>query len=56
MVSITEGSQERKHSTKGGNEEKSATQEENCNIPFSLVISRMLAMTLILVMMRTGIT
>ena len=31
MVSITEGSQERRHSTKRGDEEKSTTQEENCN-------------------------
>ena len=31
MVSITEGSQERRHSTKREDEEKSAIQEENCN-------------------------
>ena len=32
MVSITKGSQERKHSMERRDEEKSATQEENRNI------------------------
>ena len=31
MVSITKGSRERRCSTKRSDEEKSATQEENCN-------------------------
>ena len=32
MVSIGKGPQERRHGMKGRNEEKSATQKENCNI------------------------